>query len=656
MSSDWRRGQGDASAYPQTGQPEPASPFMRTAFGYSTPNQGVQSPPQDNLQVNYQQEVKSTPTSVLLPVGQEQGQLRGKLSTIKGEQAGDSWFLNRSHTTLGRALDNDIVLLDIAASRKHAQVIRGEQGFSLLDLRSANGVFLNGRRVTEEELYDGDEIEIGETVLRFESLGQSRQRELLDDDTSPGIDPIIHHSPPSAPNPSVLPYPGKIPLPPINHPRSTQKPPQRQIPVPAGPHQGAQRDSNKQMHVTYGFGSQWSQEDLGVSLEPLQVQRPSLSPLERLHQHVYRVKFEIQAGRGRKAMILRLSLALTVLLIFFAFGGIINKLTNGLIDEPTPSAITGAEGNVSGGGGPLITLNGSTTSKVPPIEASIQSDRAERLLTQRRWRELIKLLKDQSAESISINDPRGDALLSQAERGLIDEEAPKILQAIERGSLGVAESSYSELSELLSNRTLGQLIPLSYSLWIHRRELGDLSALNPPPREQRALKRSAQLASEGKYRRALKALKQRRPNRRRLSLFKLREASLKVLQKRRSTITKMRDQELQYLLGQSFDYQELLQQYRARIEQGVRKTQYKEVAPWLEAAILLSVDQPQIRQYFKRNQTQLRAEAIKWLSIAESESKRNKGLSRALLEAAIPYLSKQNVQTAKRLMKKLKRR
>ena len=162
MSSDWRRGQGDASAYPQTGQPEPASPFMRTAFGYSTPNQGVQSPPQDNLQVNYQQEVKSTPTSVLLPVGQEQGQLRGKLSTIKGEQAGDSWFLNRSHTTLGRALDNDIVLLDIAASRKHAQVIRGEQGFSLLDLRSANGVFLNGRRVTEEELYDGDEIEIGE--------------------------------------------------------------------------------------------------------------------------------------------------------------------------------------------------------------------------------------------------------------------------------------------------------------------------------------------------------------------------------------------------------------------------------------------------------------------------------------------------------------
>ena len=82
---------------------------------------------------------------------------------------GESWFLNRSHTSLGRALDNDIVLLDIAASRKHAQIIRGSEGFILLDLRSANGIFLNGRRITEEDLYDGDEMKL---VRQFSSLKQ----------------------------------------------------------------------------------------------------------------------------------------------------------------------------------------------------------------------------------------------------------------------------------------------------------------------------------------------------------------------------------------------------------------------------------------------------------------------------------------------------
>ena len=151
MSGDWRGTH--RSPHPQTNAPAKESPFMRTAYGYSTPEQPAPPPiPAHNLPqlppsqaAAYQAEHKSTPTSVLLPVDQVDSQVRGKLLTTHGEQRGESWFLNRSHTTLGRALDNDIVLLDIAASRKHAQIIRSQQGVALLDLRSANGIFINGR-------------------------------------------------------------------------------------------------------------------------------------------------------------------------------------------------------------------------------------------------------------------------------------------------------------------------------------------------------------------------------------------------------------------------------------------------------------------------------------------------------------------------------
>ena len=167
MSGDWRKAQQTPM---RQNQKEPNSPFMRTAFGYSSPvpppptqhNPQGQLPRLSSQPVNYQTEHKNTPTSVLMPTSESPQQLRGRLMTIQGEQRGESWFPNRSHTSLGRALDNDIVLLDIAASRKHAQIIRGPEGFILLDLRSANGIFLNGRRITEEDLYDGDEIEVGD--------------------------------------------------------------------------------------------------------------------------------------------------------------------------------------------------------------------------------------------------------------------------------------------------------------------------------------------------------------------------------------------------------------------------------------------------------------------------------------------------------------
>jgi len=56
---------------------------------------------------------------------------------------------------------------DRKVSAQHARVVRSRQGFSLIDCGSTNGTFVNGARVTDRLLVDGDLIEVGSTVLRI---------------------------------------------------------------------------------------------------------------------------------------------------------------------------------------------------------------------------------------------------------------------------------------------------------------------------------------------------------------------------------------------------------------------------------------------------------------------------------------------------------
>ena len=71
--------------------------------------------------------------------------------------------------TIGRSRDCDIVLEDIAISRRHAEIRPGPDGWTLADLGSTNGVLLNGRRVRGlQPLHPGDRIELGSTEIVFE--------------------------------------------------------------------------------------------------------------------------------------------------------------------------------------------------------------------------------------------------------------------------------------------------------------------------------------------------------------------------------------------------------------------------------------------------------------------------------------------------------
>ncbi len=101
---------------------------------------------------------------------------RGRLVVQGGDWNGTTWYLNRAETRLGRGEENDIVVLDIGVSRNHLVLVRHVEGFRLVDLQSGNGTYVNGRRVMETELYDGDRVDLGHTSLVFATQGEPRLR------------------------------------------------------------------------------------------------------------------------------------------------------------------------------------------------------------------------------------------------------------------------------------------------------------------------------------------------------------------------------------------------------------------------------------------------------------------------------------------------
>ena len=90
------------------------------------------------------------------------------LTVIGGADRGKSIQLSGGETRIGRGLDQDLVLADIAASRRHTLVLVDGERYRLRDLGSGNGTLVNGQRVDSVLLADGDQVEIGNTLLRFD--------------------------------------------------------------------------------------------------------------------------------------------------------------------------------------------------------------------------------------------------------------------------------------------------------------------------------------------------------------------------------------------------------------------------------------------------------------------------------------------------------
>lgn len=79
--------------------------------------------------------------------------------------------------TLGRSPENAIMLGDGSVSSKHARVVRTSEGFLIEDLKSRNGTFVNGEKVTEPRaLADGDVIRLGKVLLTFNQASESQPK------------------------------------------------------------------------------------------------------------------------------------------------------------------------------------------------------------------------------------------------------------------------------------------------------------------------------------------------------------------------------------------------------------------------------------------------------------------------------------------------
>lgn len=76
-------------------------------------------------------------------------------------------------TSFGRK-EVDVRLNDLDVSRKHAavEIVNGRKAF-IRDLASTNGTFVNGKKVTYQELHQGDLLQIGQTIFEVEILGDS---------------------------------------------------------------------------------------------------------------------------------------------------------------------------------------------------------------------------------------------------------------------------------------------------------------------------------------------------------------------------------------------------------------------------------------------------------------------------------------------------
>jgi hypothetical protein len=94
----------------------------------------------------------------------------------RGPNAGSRFLLDSDLTLVGRHPDSDIFLDDVTVSRRHAEFYRSGSHFTVRDVGSLNGTYVNRERIEETDLSGGDEVQVGKFRLVF-LLGPRSQAE-----------------------------------------------------------------------------------------------------------------------------------------------------------------------------------------------------------------------------------------------------------------------------------------------------------------------------------------------------------------------------------------------------------------------------------------------------------------------------------------------
>ncbi len=91
-----------------------------------------------------------------------------KIHILSGVLEGKVIDLIEERTTVGRALDNMVRLEDGTVSHHHALLVQDGTDYKLRDLNSTNGTRVNGMRIVETKLHNGDQVRIGSVELRYD--------------------------------------------------------------------------------------------------------------------------------------------------------------------------------------------------------------------------------------------------------------------------------------------------------------------------------------------------------------------------------------------------------------------------------------------------------------------------------------------------------
>jgi hypothetical protein len=96
--------------------------------------------------------------------------LVAQLVIVDGEHGTRTVALTEAEYLLGRQRDNTIQLTDLGVSGYHARIFRSGDGYTIEDMKSRNGTWVNGIRVFHAILKSGDAIRLGATDLKYEVL------------------------------------------------------------------------------------------------------------------------------------------------------------------------------------------------------------------------------------------------------------------------------------------------------------------------------------------------------------------------------------------------------------------------------------------------------------------------------------------------------
>ncbi|HEY3015344.1 MAG TPA: FHA domain-containing protein [Nocardioides sp.] len=85
----------------------------------------------------------------------------------RGPGAGSRFLLDADLVTAGRHPESEIFLDDVTVSRRHAEFRRTPEGYTVSDVGSLNGTYVNRDRIDEVALQDADEVQIGKYRLVY---------------------------------------------------------------------------------------------------------------------------------------------------------------------------------------------------------------------------------------------------------------------------------------------------------------------------------------------------------------------------------------------------------------------------------------------------------------------------------------------------------